>query len=260
MDCINLEEYIGCVEVEKQCSAIVSNLAGMKYNTLCKPSDFEFCEYDVGNICKSRVELACNQLNDRYNNQRYTGSCYLFDKYNELERIKTSNSLSKYIYVISFEDSLDFIFCCLYKSKQGSLIDFCYENNLSYINYSRCLLGGGHCGELYITDLYGFSSGFDYEIKKIGSDNSVEKKLFYTRLSKFCYWFRNALMSVLNTSLCVDGDTMLISAGASSLVYNSNKPMELIVHVKYKIYETKLKMLCMKDGEYLNSLHKCLSC
>lgn len=261
MDYINLEQYINNVELQKECSKILSNLNRIEFSTNVKLRDLKFNIGSLSDISRARAEYEFYQY-ERYEKKdsRYIGSVYKFDRFNELERIGVSRNSHWNTSIVSFEDSLDFIFGCLFRIKQGDLINFCERKNLCYRDYSRCLLGGGHYKELYITDLYGFSSEFDYVIRKIGSDDSIEKKLFYTQLSEFCHYFRDSLMSVLNTSLCNDGNTMLISAGASSLVFNSKKKIDEVVLVKYKIYETKLKTLCVGKGEYLDSLHKCLDC
>lgn len=207
-------------------------------------------------ICASRVDTCQNRYHSR---RTYAHKAYEYDNMNELERFGAGRYSRRYVLLVSFEDALDFVFSCLFKTKQGSLIKFCEDNNLDYRAYSRQLLGGGKYKDLYMNDLLGFSQAFDLVIEGIGKNDSIEKKLYFSKLYSFCEDFRNALMVHLTDKIDGTDNTILASAGISSLVYYSDVEIDDYITVKYKAYQINLKILCMKKNEYFNHVHECLS-
>ena len=194
---------------------------------------------------------------ERYGCQRlYNHRSFQYDNMNELERYGMGRYCRDYIAIVSFEDSLDFIYSCLFKTKSGDLRKFCAENDLDYKIYSRQQLGGGHYKDLTFNDLYGFSPSFDIVINSLESSDTVEYKLLGARILRFCESLRNSLLVVLGNSITDDGNSILASAGLSSLVYYCDRLVDGEVESKYKAYSTKLKILCVSRGDYINHLHE----
>lgn len=209
----------------------------------------------LGRISKARVDRCQYSLRTQRN---YNHKVYDYDNMNELERYGLGRYARKYIVIVSFEDCLDFIYSCLFKTKQGSLIEFCKNNELDYLKYSRQHLAGGEVDKVYLTDFRGFSPSFDIILNSIPSDSSIEKTIYFSRLSRFCESFRNALLKHFGTSINGNSDTILASAGITSLVFYSHVPIDDYISVRYKTYNINLKLLCVEAGEYFNSINESL--
>lgn len=207
------------------------------------------------NICASRV----NKCQNTYRSIRsYKHNSYEYDTMNELERFGAGKYARRYILIISFEDSLDFIYSCLYRTKLGSLIEFCNKSGIDYKSYSRQHLAGGKYGETYLTDLFGFSPIFDDAINTIGSDDSINRRIYFNNLTSFCMDFRNAMLLYTGDLLGEKDCTVLASAGITSAVYYSDSYIDGDITVRYKMYETRLKILCVEYGKYFDSIHESL--
>ncbi len=180
-----------------------------------------------------------------------------YDDMNELERYGTGEYARDYIILISFEDALDFIYSDLLKTKSNSLIEFCEKKDLNYNIYSRSILGGGKYGKLLMNDLLGFSESYDVLLKIIGNDMSLEKRLFFTKFSKFCVDFRNSL--VLNCGINFIEDSIIASVGVSSIVYYCNIDIDEEIVVYSKSSKITLKVLCYERNDYINVIENNLS-
>lgn len=213
-------------------------------------------------ICMSRVLNNINEYKDNNDKRTYKHRAYNYDSVNELERFGLGRYARNFNVIISFEDALDFVYSCMFKTQQGGLIKFCDENGLDYRSYSRQLLGGGKFGQLYLTDLVGFSPAFDVIINMVGSDSSIEKLLYFSRLYRFCESFRNALVVELGSALEDDmsKNTILASVGITSIMYYAEHDEGFEdIEVKYKTNKINLKTLCVRRGEYFKHIHEYLS-
>ena len=93
MDYINLEQYINNVELQKECSKILSNLNRIEFSTNVKLRDLKFNIGSLSDISRARAEYEFYQYERcEKKDSRYIGSVYKFDRFNELERIGVSRN------------------------------------------------------------------------------------------------------------------------------------------------------------------------
>ena len=103
----------------------------------------------------------CVKARDCYDYKRvYKHNNYRYDSLNELERYGYGRFHRNYEVIISFEDSLDFIYACLFKTKRGSLMEF-FNNKEDYYAMSRQYLAGGYINSIDLAKIKGFSEAFD---------------------------------------------------------------------------------------------------
>ena len=250
MSVLNLDDYIGYAwETNSDYNRIMNTVSARKFqppNVIKVDVD---SDNDLQRICASRIA----DCQSKYKNIRnYVHRSYQYDNMNEMERFGAGKYSRKYVVVVSFEDCLDFIYSCIFKTRVGDLIRFCAQRGMNYTAYSRQHLAGGYCGELYITDLLGFSPVFDVIINTMESDSSVDRRLYFNKLFNFCKDFRNALLLHLDGLFGNDKAMILASAGLTSAVYYSDVPVSGEVDVSYKMYKTKLKILCVEKGKYFD--------
>lgn len=252
MDVLRLDDYCSYDwNKDDDYNRIINSVAGRKFQP---KKEFNFVP-EEGNklqrLCCSRIDNCVNTLK-KY--RFYDHKSYRYDSMNEMERLGAGRYARANIIIVSFEDCLDFIYSCMFKTKLGGLKEFCANNNINYKAYSRQHLAGGNCGDLYITDLYGFSPAFDVVITSIGSEDSLDRRLYFNKLFRFCEDFRNALLVHLDKMFYKDSDVILASAGLTSAVYYSNREIKGTLDVTYKMYNTKLNFLSVKTGDYFNHL------
>ena len=252
MSVLNLDKYVGYNwKSDQNYNRIINTVSARKFQPPKK------IEVPTGNkdclqlICSSRVEDCQN----KYRGVRiYAHKSYEYDSMNELERFGAGKYARRYVVIISFEDCLDFIYSCIFKTRLGDLKKFCHEQGINYEAYSRQHLGGGNCGDLYITDFFGFSPAFDVVLDTMHSDNSLDRRMYFNKLFKFCEDFRNALLLHLDEIFGNESSMILASAGITSAVYYSDKQINGTVDVEYKMYKTKLKILCVEKGTYFDAV------
>lgn len=256
MSVLNLDGYVGYNwKADQNYNRIINTVSARKFQPPKKIGVTPDKNNSLQLICSSRVD-DCQQ---KYRSTRlYTHKSYEYDSMNELERFGAGKYARRYVVIISFEDCLDFIYSCVFKTRIGDLRKFCKMNNMNYEAYSRQHLGGGYCGDLYITDLFGFSPAFDVVIDTMQSDNSLNRRLYFNKLFKFCEDFRNALLLHLDELFGMESAMILASAGITSAVYYSDKPIEGEIDVEYKMYKTKLKILCVERGKYFDAVETSL--
>lgn len=205
-------------------------------------------------ICVSRVS-ECQSKNRSI--RFYEHKSYEYDSMNELERFGAGKYARRYTLVVSFEDCLDFIYSCVFKTKLGDLKKFCSKKNIDYKAYSRKHLAGGETTDrMYLSDLYGFSDSFDVILDSIGSDTSINKIIYINRLLRFCQDFRNALLLHMDKWIGESKEVILASIGITSGVYYSDIKIDESFDVIYKMYKIKLKILCVEHGKYFNMLEE----
>lgn len=256
MNVLQLDEYVGRDwSQDPQYTRIINTVGSRKFqpkNKIILPTEDLT---PLQKICVSRIDLAQELLK---NNRDYNHKSYSYDNMNEMERFGAGRYSRSNIIIISFEDCLDFIYSCLFRTKQGDLKKFCERKDINYNVYSRQHLAGGFYEELYLTDLMGFSPSFDVVIDTIGSEDSIEKRIYFSKLYKFCEDFRNALLIHTDEMYRNISEMILASAGITSAVYYSDGPVEGEIIVRYKMYETKLKILSVKKGKYLDAVNESL--
>ena len=256
MSVLNLDNYIGADwKNDQDYNRIINTVAARKFQPPSRIVVEPKGDNNLQTICNSRL-IECQ---DKFRNIRnYTHRSYAYDNMNEMERFGAGKYARSHVVIISFEDCLDFIYSCIFKTKMGDLVKFCKEKGIDYKAYSRQHLAGGNCGELYITDLLGFSPAFDIVINTMESDSSLDRRLYFNKLFKFCEDFRNALLLHLDNMFGQNKEMILASAGITSAVYYSSTPIEGEIDVSYKMYKTSLKILCVEKGKYFDAVNTSL--
>lgn len=249
---LKLDNYIGHDwKTDSNYNRIINTVASRKFQPRVKIEFNPDSGDELQKLCCSRVDWCKNKLLLK---RFYEHKSYKYDSMNEMERFGVGRYARPNIVIISFEDCLDFIYSCIFKTKLGGLKEFCKNVGINYKAYSRQHLAGGNCGDLYITDLYGFSPSFDVVITTMNSDDSIDRRLYFNKLFRFCEDFRNALLVHLDDMFTSDSDVILASVGITSAVFYSNREINGSIEINYKMYSTKLNFLSVKIGDYINHL------
>lgn len=208
------------------------------------------------NLYEYRMKLNKSRIN-KVLLRSYNHKLCDYDDMNELERFGTAEFARQYMILISFEDALDFIYSEILKTRTNGLIDFCRNKGLNYNLYSRSVLGGGKCSNLLMNDLLGFSESYDVLLRNIGNNMSLEKRLFFTRFSRFCVNLRNSLVLRCGTNFV--SDSVIASVGVSSILYYSSVPVDDEIVIYGKASHLILNVLCYERDDYINVIEDNLS-